>query len=790
MMEETSTIRRKHLTENTPRVMEERSTIKRKPLPDKAVAKHIAHHIIQYDSIIKDDTNSQSSFKRVDEVGKSWLSILLLAAILVGCTLGLLLAMGYLIFLWFANPATTIWKVIILSDWTATSLAICGVAIRWLSSFQMMLCTSILAWNVLKEGTPASKIPRLSSLRYNNAGPLDLMNLLPIWSKSSCHLYLFVIILLSALTTILLQLSSTLLLSDLAILPVRSFRNNTNRAVLYSGGASIFENDPWLTTVPTYPLFAESLQYDQREHSEAVDDTGPAIRALLPVPADKGRAKLLSFDGNATLYDARCICTRPLLTNLSLTGNIHISEFLFDGRLKFAGEVNHSVFIPPMASGGFSQRFNCSIPVYAFMSTDQPWTVATCSVEKYFGLGMGIINSLERVYNSSIVYTYPKINEFSETNESNGLPQLPFNTSDNAAYFLPSIGESWLVINVTSMPRPRSKDIDLPLQGRISINESWTSTSRGLWARVTSTQEDAFLDDNDNTLLVDWPFTLDVTVCSNAFSWLKNMYINAEKYRAVEEPVSHTAGIKQIGADGLFLTPEERGIMTLNVTELHHQLSEEQKDTASTNGTNHLLPTSHFVTSPESRSWTSFDPGQANFDHFGWVNEERLALFKQVIQQTNSPALAIQSMMHTMIADRYYKYLPYFRNTTQIRWTHSIDATQPVRTRGFITVMAGISIHLLLVAYILIVFGLLKGTKRAIRSIDEAWQVIAQVALLQNEITIDIGKCDDKAGSTSATDHEVEKSLKRRGLKDKIFVLDDRNESGVVRFRAKEESGP
>jgi hypothetical protein len=780
-MEDTSTIRRKHLTENTPRVMEERSTIKRKPLPDKAAAKHIAHHIIQYDSIIKDDTNSQSSFKRVDEVGKSWLSILLLAAILVGCTLGLLLAMGYLIFLWFANPATTIWKVIILSDWTATSLAICGVAIRWLSSFQMMLCTSILAWNVLKEGTPASKIPRLSSLRYNTAGPLDFINLLPIWSKSSCHLHLFVIILLSALTTILLQLSSTLLLSDLATGPVRSFRNNTTRAVLHYKTASLFENDPWLTTVPTYPLFAESSQYDQPKHSEIIDDTGPAIRALLPVPVDKGRSKLLSFDGNATLYDARCICTRPLLTNLSLTANIANYHDSFGGRLNFAGQVNHSVFIPPMAFSGFAQFFNCSIPVYADIPTDQTWAVATCSIEDDFNPRMGVINNLERVYNSSIVHTYAK---------TAGAHYLLYNTSHNAGYNVDPIGQSWLVINITNMLRPRSEaDGNLPTS-RISINGSWMSTSRGPWARITSTHDDAFLDENDNPFLVDWPLTLDISVCSIAYSWLKNMYINAERYRAVEEPVSHTTGIKQIGATGMFLTPEERGIMTLNATELHYQLSQERKEIASTSKSMPLLPFFDFDISLESRFWTSYNSGQMNFSGGSWVNEERLALFKQVIQQTNSPALAIQSMMHTMITERYYKYLPYFGNTTQLGWTHSIDATQPVRTRGFIAVMAGIGIHLLLVAYILIVFGLLKGTKRAIRSIDEAWQVIAQVALLQNEITIDIGKCDDKAGSTSATDQEVEKSLKRRGLKDKIFVLDDRNESGVLRFRAKDESGP
>ena len=114
-----------------------------------------------------------------------------------------------------------------------------------------------------------------------------------------------------------------------------------------------------------------------------------------------------------------------------------------------------------------------------------------------------------------------------------------------------------------------------------------------------------------------------------------------------------------------------------------------------------------------------------------------------------------------MLTDRYYKHLPYFKNMTQVWQTYSIDATQPAHTRGFIAVMAGISIHLLLVAYIFFVFGFLKGNKRTTRSIDEAWQVFAQVALLQNEIALDNEKHDDKVGLTTATDLEVETSLKR-----------------------------
>jgi hypothetical protein len=157
------------------------------------------------------------------------------------------------------------------------------------------------------------------------------------------------------------------------------------------------------------------------------------------------------------------------------------------------------------------------------------------------------------------------------------------------------------------------------------------------------------------------------------------MYISAGRNRAVDEPVSYTAGVKKIGADDTFLTPEDRGIMTLDMIELDHQLSEEQKMISSSHRRSPSLPWFDLGKSTkwsDPRFWMPFTPKLLtqvlNVD-----NEERLALFQHVIQKTNFPAPANQSMMHTMITDRYYKFLPHFQNTTvtQVWWTHSIDAT-------------------------------------------------------------------------------------------------------------------
>lgn len=50
--------------------------------------------------------------------------------------------------------------------------------------------------------------------------------------------------------------------------------------------------------------------------------------------------------------------------------------------------------------------------------------------------------------------------------------------------------------------------------------------------------------------------------------------------------------------------------------------------------------------------------------------------------------------------------------------------------------MAGIKMYFLLVLYIAVVPGALHGAKRTIRTVNQAWQIFAQVTLLQDHIRL------------------------------------------------------
>lgn len=756
--------------------MENNETIRRTPPPQTAA--NTVYHSLKDDSLVENNPQNRRAS------GLSWCGILITTATLLGGTLVIAAAVIYLTFMWFQGPTKRAWTSIVLSNWTATSIAICALAIRWATAFQMILCTSVLAWNMLQKGSSLPKIPRLSALRFSNAGPLDFIFLLSLRSKYTRHIHLLVVILLSILDTIMLQLSSTLLLSDLATSSVESFSNSTSSTILTTDSSDIIRNryytDALTSTAPSYPLFAEYLDGNWSQKIENVDDTGPVVRALLPVSVDMGRSKLLRFEGNATLYDARWICTAPIFTNLSLTGYPTSALYL-------AGFAEHSKYVPPMVSYNFTNNwplFNCSLPVTQSINTS--WTVTTCDllIENW---GIGVVNSLDSIYNSSQLYS---------TDIDHAILYGPNETSD---YYVSSVvGKSWLMLYVTNLNVSTIPTFKYD-SWRLAFNDTtaWTSNVSGPWSRVTSTQKDGLIlnvfgvDGNHDEVRQpsNWTFELDVSMCSSAFPYTKTMHINAKRNDAVEEPISLMDGISQIGALRSPQNHNKRGIMTLNKTELDRQLFIERDIIVQ----NHLhitqLPYSYLfnfeTASPtlpaNARAWFP-TAGTSTLTYLG-VNEDRLALMQHVLQTTNSPALAMQSMLHTVLTDRYYKYLPYYTNTSVQQSTYSIDAIRPVRNRGYIICMVSVGVHLLLVAYILIVFGILKGTKTTMRSVNQAWQVYRQVAHLQDSLAL-----YREESSTTITDYELETDLKRRGLNSRVYILQNVDREENMRFRVVERS--
>jgi hypothetical protein len=133
------------------------------------------------------------------------------------------------------------------------------------------------------------------------------------------------------LTTTLLQLTSTILLSDLelGLLPGSA----DNRTLVYDFRYALNIDDKgklnstvwpgqyrattWLRKPSSYPTFAEHSE--PVPEVDGVDDTGVLLRGFVPHADAPSREMLADYAGAAYLLDSRVSCQRPLLSDISIS---------------------------------------------------------------------------------------------------------------------------------------------------------------------------------------------------------------------------------------------------------------------------------------------------------------------------------------------------------------------------------------------------------------------------------------------------------------------------------------
>src|ERR1700712_2167954 len=216
-------------------------------------------------------------------------------------SLGLVVLLGvysFIAFLWFGGPSGKTWRKIMLSQWVARSVTLASLVIRWTISLQAVLCTSVLAFQFLVSGANVRHVLRMATMRYNNSGPGEIIILYgrELWKMPSKLLVLLTLLLGGS--SLLSQFTSTILFTDLGPGVIRTFDNVTHVPITFTDRhrRSEYESDdPLLMVQNTYPLFAEYLERRAKSDAQNSDDTGPAIRALLPVTTSSDRSKLLDF---------------------------------------------------------------------------------------------------------------------------------------------------------------------------------------------------------------------------------------------------------------------------------------------------------------------------------------------------------------------------------------------------------------------------------------------------------------------------------------------------------------
>lgn len=315
-----------------------------------------------------------------------------------------LAALSFLMFLWFgygpvpeAAKASQAWRHITLNNWMAQAITLASLALRIAVSVQTTTCTSMIAALFLeRHRTRRSQVPWLSVMRSINDGPLKLIQV--ILSPRSFAVFGYIelwSVILMAVVTLLLQFSSTILLSDLRDFVIVGDVNNTQFPGLFSVTNDNFSvtiaSAGYLNYPPVYAIFGEAQSgFNASPDTHGLSHTGLLQRGLLPLPERDERTSVRKFDGNAMVMNSKVACVRPQIdARYYSEGDELVYNFygVLEGRLKYASSLRDAqVSAESLCDSPECQEapFSCYLP-----STYAGWQSNYCFVGSVGGQDWG-----------------------------------------------------------------------------------------------------------------------------------------------------------------------------------------------------------------------------------------------------------------------------------------------------------------------------------------------------------------------------------------------------------------
>lgn len=687
----------------------------------------------------------------------------------------ILLAVGLLCSLWFSDHMNTTWRLIMINNWATRAVTLGSIAIRWAVTSQSIVLTSILAGLALEQhGISLHQFATVSLLRYSNTGPTNLLQYYLKNLEVGPGMWVPALVVLLSITTTLSQFSSTSLLSDVRIGTVTGFPQTltmpsgmTNNFDLNQSVMSLqhIAPDYWLTKPPSYPTFAEYSEPPLV--ADDVADTGVKLRALLPVEPAGSPLPLHSFSGNATVFDARVTCIRPVIQGAILhvtTSGANTTLYNLVGNVLPNRAVGNVV--PNINNTG--TPFNCTLPT--LYGGPRPYTAGPiggvttfCFLDRRAG---GLLSSLTAWDNSSLHhYWTPGRTYAAFSGEGNGgyvtqgVPGLPGGV-------ISPIGSSYLVFNIGG-----NQVTERAHSGNLDISD-WNFKNHGPWLNMSTTV-------GDSTLFASICYDgLQVAASGDISRSTTDMKVTATSRWDLRSPTvswnhsrmsASTDDVRrQLGATNATLSLESRGLLALELTGIVDQLK--ARDHA-------VNMTGALSSGPDTVPWgwglisSTLNPGRQGFhpgnssavfaldsqleqysnDYYLIANYVLSMIIQDIIEETQNPALAWQAHTTMLLRMAYYDMMAIFSHDDTQTVVLYETASFPQSSRGLITVLFVLIAHLVMVVITVTLFY----TNTQYSMVGNAWQATAQTMTAETELIL------SKSGM--ATDEEVEKMLKRAG---------------------------
>ncbi|KAJ5205427.1 hypothetical protein N7491_003947 [Penicillium cf. griseofulvum] len=637
---------------------------------------------------------------------------------------------------------STAWVTIIRANWTTRIVTVCTAILRTVVTTQASVTTAMFAGIIIERvGAPLVDGPFYSTTRALSGSPSNLLLTpsLPL-RETGLSAVIVTLIVLEVSMTIAIQFLSTLLVADFGNGVFTGPSNATNVRILndYQG----IPNQSWWSMRPTASwTFAE--RSEPYVTGSKYDDTGHTYRAFLPYSDESQRTSIRHFRGPVTIVDQRVVCVQPTLRDLRL-------DALSTGFPRLTGQIAIANNTYPMLQRTESQSylpFTCALTDLVTNVTRAQEQTSLCrpnngagwdvSAENVLVPRLAAINdsSLDAYVDASLMFMLLDI--VSSAAIRHGVIQEVRSVENNDTTISP-----WAIIgNGTDAPVVRvtacmtSLDVDTftaDLDRKWEVSEpamSWNRSTARYNTTTTLTQLGAVLPRQP----LDHRGVLALSPRSDWQPFSSSGNVSAYQHYVVNTQILGNAVVNSLD------TPQSKGT---DVTPEHRN---------------------QIVNAGVGLSWWSSFESKAHDAHIG--------LFQDTLNQTQSPAMALQALLTRICQMAYYDSLLRIDESEVAEAAFSDAAVFPTQWTGFGIGMGLLLGHCVVVGIVVGLFA--RYTRHSL--LGNHWQAVSQV---YSEDTATILEKADRM-----KDRDIKRWLKGKGHGGKLYSFARDEGDGRVALR-------
>jgi hypothetical protein len=263
-----------------------------------------------------------------------------------------LLVLGFLWFVWGGHDSIPFWRWLVLNNYVQKTVTLSSAFLRTIIGAQSSLATAMLAAIIMETlGFTLKQSAFLSIQRSSGGQPFKLLEVRYFLGHSKV---VFSLTVLLSFTTIAAYFTSTALISDFEVISTSGYP--VDMQMLYSlSNRSLLGDEPIYSNYrpANFPIFAEySEPAVGNSDEQEIDDTGPTLRALLPISSASIRENLNNYTGYATLLNSHVVCVKPIIQDLTFESRkengLGLIKPLISGQISL-GKVPSGIMFDPDA---------------------------------------------------------------------------------------------------------------------------------------------------------------------------------------------------------------------------------------------------------------------------------------------------------------------------------------------------------------------------------------------------------------------------------------------------------